>query len=302
MRPCPTWPAAVLFAALLSCVSGGATAAGKEADRAAIEAASRAFSAAYVANDGDGIASSYTEDAVLLPPDGIVQGRDAIRRYFAWGPRHVQLAHRMQSESLDVRGDVALDRGTWHSRYRRGEGAPQEASGTYLAAWVRGSDGRWRMHSDAWHRSPPQTQRDDATTTFILVRHAEKATDDPRDPTLTTAGLQRAERLARLLADRPLTAVYATDYQRTRQTAQPTAASHGLDITIYDAGQPPHEFAHALRQRHAGETVLVVGHSNTVPGIVSQLCECMADPLEEDEYGDLFEIRSGLPVLRRDEF
>jgi broad specificity phosphatase PhoE len=143
------------------------------------------------------------------------------------------------------------------------------------------------------------------TTTFLLVRHAEKATDDPRDPALTPAGLQRAERLARLLADRPLTAVYTTDYRRTRQTAQPTAASHGLDVTIYDAGQPPNEFAQTLRQRHAGETILVVGHSNTVPGILSQLCECMGHPLEDDDYGDLFEIRSGSvahPVLRRDTF
>jgi uncharacterized protein (TIGR02246 family) len=287
----------------LACVTGNAAVAGNEADRAAIEAASRAFSAAYVANDGDGIASSYTQDAVLLPPDRIVQGRDAIRRYFAWGPRHVQFAHRMQSESLDVRGDVAIDRGTWHSRYRRGDSAPQEAGGSYLAAWVRGSDGRWRMHSDAWHRSTPQASRDGAaTTTFILVRHAEKATDDPRDPALTPAGLHRAERLARLLVDRPLTAVYATDYRRTRQTAQPTAASHGLDVTIYDAGQPSHEFAQVLRRRHPGETVLVVGHSNTIPGIMSQLCECMAHSLEEDEYGDLFEIRSGFPDLRRDKF
>lgn len=141
-----------------------------------------------------------------------------------------------------------------------------------------------------------------ATTTFLLVRHAEKATDDPRDPALTPAGLRRAERLARLLAGRPLAAVYATDYRRTRQTAQPTAASHGLDVTIYDAGQPPDAFAQALRRRHPGETVLVVGHSNTVPGIMSQLCECIADPLEEDDYGDLFEIRSSFPVLRRDEF
>lgn len=144
-----------------------------------------------------------------------------------------------------------------------------------------------------------------ATTTFILVRHAEKATDDPRDPALTPAGHQRAERLARLLADRPLAAVYATDYRRTRQTAQPAAAGHGLDVTIYDAGLSPDEFAQRLRRRHHGDTILVVGHSNTIPEIMSQLCECMAHPLEEDDYGDLFEIRSGSathPALQRSTF
>ena len=34
-------------------------------------------------------------------------------------------------------------------------------------------------------------------TTFILVRHAEKATDDPKDPNLSEAGLMRAQSLAK---------------------------------------------------------------------------------------------------------
>lgn len=169
-----------------------------------------------------------------------------------------------------------------------------------------GKDGAERAAIETAGRAFPAADEGnggDATiTTFILVRHAEKAADDPRDPALTPAGLQRAERLARLLADRPLAAVYATDYRRTRQTAQPAASRHGLDVTVYDAAQPPHEFAQGLRRRHRGETVLVVGHSNTIPGIVSQLCECSVDPLDESEYGDLFEVRSRFPVLRRDEF
>ena len=39
------------------------------------------------------------------------------------------------------------------------------------------------------------------TTTFILVRHAEKGTDDPRDPDLSDAGKQRAQVLANLLKE-----------------------------------------------------------------------------------------------------
>jgi ketosteroid isomerase-like protein len=30
----------------------------------------------------------YTEDAALLPPGREIRGREAVMRYFAWGPNH----------------------------------------------------------------------------------------------------------------------------------------------------------------------------------------------------------------------
>ncbi|RYZ72864.1 MAG: hypothetical protein EOP91_06990, partial [Lysobacteraceae bacterium] len=77
-----------------------------------------------------------------------------------------------------------------------------------------------------------------AALTFVVVRHAEKAGDDPRDPSLSEAGQARAQALARLLADEPLTAAHATGYRRTQQTAQPAADAHSLRLTLYDAQLP----------------------------------------------------------------
>lgn len=138
---------------------------------------------------------------------------------------------------------------------------------------------------------------------FVVVRHAEK-TADAGDPALSAAGERRAAALARRLRDEPLVAVYATPLRRTRQTAQPAAQAHGLAIAAYEADLPARELAARLRSAHASGTVLVVGHSNTVPGIVAALCGCAVAPLDESEYGDLYRVRgSGAqPELLRERF
>lgn len=130
-----------------------------------------------------------------------------------------------------------------------------------------------------------------AATTFVVVRHAEKASDDPRDPSLTERGRQRAAALAASLAKEPVVAVYATDYRRTRQTAQPLATAHGLEVTSYDAKQATGDFVAALRRRHGIGTVIIVGHSNTVPDIASALCRCTAAKIDESDYGNLYTVR-----------
>lgn len=124
-----------------------------------------------------------------------------------------------------------------------------------------------------------------AESVFIIVRHAEKSTDDPRDPSLSEAGLERASMLAERLAGMPLQAVYATPYRRTRQTATPTAEQHRLPVSDYDPGQPAAELAAHLRQAHPQGAVLIVGHSNTVPDIASALSGENVPAMGEDEYG-----------------
>lgn len=124
----------------------------------------------------------------------------------------------------------------------------------------------------------------EAPLTYVIVRHAEKSTDDPRDPSLNEAGQARAERLAASLAQAPMRAVYATEYRRTRQTGEPTARAHGLTMTRYDAKQAAADFAASLRRDHRDGTVLVVGHSNTAPAIAAALCACDVAPMPETEF------------------
>ena len=141
--------------------------------------------------------------------------------------------------------------------------------------------------------STPQAKDGNAELTFVVVRHAEKSTDDARDPSLSETGKMRAQALARLLADAPLSATYATGFRRTQQTAQPAADAHGVAITIYDAEIPATTLAAQLRATHAHGTVLVVGHSNTVPDIVAALSGQPADAMSDDQYDLVYRVGTG---------
>lgn len=128
-------------------------------------------------------------------------------------------------------------------------------------------------------------------TTIILVRHAEKESGD--DPGLTEAGQTRADKLAQLLQQQPLAAIYSSPYRRTEATAAPTASQQGITITSYDPKALP-DFARQLLDQHVGETVLVVGHSNSTPKLTGLLDQTEAYPsFSEDDYGNLFVLTIG---------
>jgi len=127
--------------------------------------------------------------------------------------------------------------------------------------------------------------------TVIVVRHAEKV-DDTRDPVLNEAGAERAEALAGALEHAGIDAAYASQYQRTRLTALPAAVDAGLSVRIApiegDIDAWALGFAAEIAQKHAGETVLVAGHSNTVPPLVAALCRCTVEALTDSDYDRLY--------------
>ncbi len=127
-------------------------------------------------------------------------------------------------------------------------------------------------------------------TTIILVRHAETRDElGNRDPELSAAGQDRARELVRVLGDAKITAVYSTPLHRTLSTARPTADRLGLEIkTLAPTRTLVEDMAEVLREDHAGETVLVVNHSNTVPAIINALGAGPYEQLGENEYDDLF--------------
>lgn len=144
-----------------------------------------------------------------------------------------------------------------------------------------------------------------AGASFVVVRHAQKAATDARDPALSPDGVRSANALAERLRKDDIVAVYATPYRRTGQTGEPTARSHALAVERYDAGEPADALARRLRATHARGTVLVVGHSNTAPQIAAALCGCPVAPLSDADYGDLYRIspgRDGQPVLSHERY
>jgi broad specificity phosphatase PhoE len=88
-------------------------------------------------------------------------------------------------------------------------------------------------------------------------------------------------------------------------TALPTAQTHGLVVTTYDAQQPAAAFAAQLRRDYPTGTVLVVGHSNTAPEIAAALCSCVVAPMGDDEYDRRLTIRfngDGTAALHEDRY
>lgn len=124
--------------------------------------------------------------------------------------------------------------------------------------------------------------------TVYVVRHFDTPAG-VRDARLTPRGEARAQALARWFAGRPLAAVYATPFARTRQTAAPLAAGRKLAPVAYDWRQASALVAAVRAQR--GD-VLIVGHSNTVPEIVERFGGTRPAPLSHPDFGDLWIVRA----------
>ncbi|MGE5279033.1 MAG: histidine phosphatase family protein [Acidobacteriota bacterium] len=146
-----------------------------------------------------------------------------------------------------------------------------------------------------------------AQKAVFVVRHAEKASDanDPGVP-LSESGTARARRLAAMLKDAGVTAIYSTDYVRTRATAAPLAESLRLPIRIYAAkdseGRPSATALIETLRKEPQAVALVVGHGDTVPALLSALGVSQKIELADREFDNLFLVvprTSGGPILLR---
>jgi broad specificity phosphatase PhoE len=123
-----------------------------------------------------------------------------------------------------------------------------------------------------------------ARTTVVLVRHAEKV-DQSTDAALSEAGRERAKELARTIGELPVTAVFTSQFSRTKDTVAPLCAGKGLTAQALDAKDTA-ALAAAVRAC-AGGTVVVCGHSNSLPQLAAALG--VAEPLAfgESEFDAL---------------
>lgn len=129
------------------------------------------------------------------------------------------------------------------------------------------------------------------STVVLVVRHAEKASDAEDSP-LADAGTQRAQALADAAADAGVAAIYTTQFRRSHETAAPLSQKAGVAVTeapvnLSNPGDYGRALAREILEKHAGQTVLVVAHANTVPLIIEGLSG-RAGVGEGSEYQDLF--------------
>jgi phosphohistidine phosphatase SixA len=135
--------------------------------------------------------------------------------------------------------------------------------------------------------------REPAAPSWYVMRHLQKA--DGQDPALSAQGAGNAQRLASWFgSDRPA-AIYASATRRARESAAPLAERLGLTVKEYDPRDTPGLVARAKAETG---TVLIVGHSNTVPEIVAGLGGARPADLGESDYGDIFRVKRDGTVER----
>ena len=132
-----------------------------------------------------------------------------------------------------------------------------------------------------------------------LFRHAEKQVIKGEDnPELTKAGFVRSNALAEAMTDISAGLIYSSEYARTQQTAAPLAKQWSTDINIKTAKDPEAQVDIALA--NCNLHVIIVGHSNTIPNLISLFGVVEAITIEDNQYGDLFiiEWENAKPKLR----
>jgi broad specificity phosphatase PhoE len=123
-----------------------------------------------------------------------------------------------------------------------------------------------------------------AQPVVVIVRHAEKAANGGNDPDLSSAGRARAEALARILKDSGITAIFATQFKRTQETAAPTATSAHVTPTVVASKDTA---ALVARLHQLSGNALVVGHDDTIPNIIKALGINSSITIPAADYSEL---------------
>ncbi len=151
----------------------------------------------------------------------------------------------------------------------------------------------------------PFSAQAQAPTVFVLVRHAEKGAGS--DPSLTEAGRARAEALRDALLGAGVEHVVASQFARAQETVTPLADALGLAVEVRpleggDAVAAARAQALALAEGYRGRTVVVAGHSNTIPAMAGALTGADLPEWDEADYDNLLVVTlppSGPPRLLR---
>ena len=127
-----------------------------------------------------------------------------------------------------------------------------------------------------------------STTYYYVVRHAERLNNSANTP-LSAAGLSRAQVLSDSLSSKNISFIFASTFLRTQQTAQPIATAKGLPLILYNADTTAGLITRLKKIK--GKSVLVTGHSDNVPDIVSGLSNQSVSPIPPNDFDNFYIIR-----------
>jgi phosphohistidine phosphatase SixA len=130
-----------------------------------------------------------------------------------------------------------------------------------------------------------------------IIRHGEKEVSEP-DPRLTAAGRERAAKWSDMVRLAEIDVVITSNAKRTRETGEIIAEQ----LTVPQKQLPANDVAGVIdliQFDHEDDTVLVVGHAETIPSILSALG--VTDPVEvnQDDFANMFIVTAGAEGVPR---
>ena len=131
---------------------------------------------------------------------------------------------------------------------------------------------------------------------FYVMRHLHTPAG-ATDPDLTTEGQRYAAAVSAWFRRDPPDVIYVSSTKRAQQTAAVLAQRLRLTPKIYDPRDTPALLAAVIKEPG---TVLIVGHSNTVPDIVAGLGGTRPGPLVHEDFGDIWHIAGPDRTTSRD--
>jgi uncharacterized protein (TIGR02246 family) len=130
----------------------GAPATDAAAVRQAIEAQNTRFSAAAVKGDTATIAGLYTDDAIVMAPNGpAMHGHDAIAKGFASMSAMKLSDLKLQTQDVIVAGDYAIETGAYDLSAQPAKAKPVHDVGKYIVVWKKQTDGSYRLLRDIYN-------------------------------------------------------------------------------------------------------------------------------------------------------
>jgi ketosteroid isomerase-like protein len=126
-------------------------------DRAAVEAATRAYGDAWVSNDPDRVMATLTYDATIYPSTlAPIAGASAIREFWfpAAGPATRVVAMELTIDSVHVDGDTAITSGSGSLTFvvttNNVAAPPRTQNSWHVNVLKRQPDGAWKIWRRMW--------------------------------------------------------------------------------------------------------------------------------------------------------
>jgi len=142
------------------------------------------------------------------------------------------------------------------------------------------------LNASSKSKTDIKIEDNESTSTYYFVRHAEKNTEQTDNPDLLPAGEIRAANYADYFKSIKLDAVYSSNFTRTLETAKPTAMAQNLETTVYNPSSIDYK---TFLEDTKNETVLFVGHSNTIPNFINNIIgEEVYNEIDESIYNNIF--------------